>query len=577
MDLIGRTRFAMRHYMSTHPDNLTPLGRRGHFDLPIIPKPKYLKGCQWSDGDLTARALDAWMFARQITGDFETGAEVEAEQYRYFRNLIDPGTGLVFVPMHSEPNRPGLYTHMWDQCRAIRHMTNRLALGYGGHTRETRELLQKMLNGCVSLSRTIPAENGETARYWETDTYVNGRPIDRTEDYGETNFVDFAIVSALLLSPVVKFYNITQEEKLLVLAQELANGFLAGLEKRRESTRPMIGRDGAFYGHFHTCANGLTGLSDLARTLYHLGNPTRARELLLTVECAYRWSLSDSNLNRGSSCGWFPESTAHSICDASELCCTADMIELAASLTEAGELVPGFEHLQELCEDAERFTKNELYAMQITNPDALLAFIAPEDADEFSKELPLFLGGWAASRSWLCDFLRHYDGVPDLTAIGCCLYSGQRGFYACQKAMVKEDAQRVLFRFAGSYFSPLIRAEERPEGGMTLTLSEDRAVDLRIPGYVKKNSVFILSEGQAVPAEHLDRMVSFRAQGGLTYEVRWELIEWTARETVGKINDGSIKNAEVGERICFTLRYVGNRLTEITPKEGAFIPFESGL
>ena len=577
MDLIERTRFAMRHYMTTHPDRQTPLGRRGHFDLPIVPAPRYLEGCQWSDGDLTARALDAWMFSRRITGDYETGAEVEAEQYRYFRNLIDPKTGLIFVPMHSEPNRPGVYTHMWDQCRGIRHMTNRLALGYGGHTEETRELIWKMLNGCVRLSSTVPGKNGEPARYWQTDTYVDGQPIDKTADYGETNFVDFAIVSALLLTPVVKFYRITGEEKLLTLARELANGFLSGLEKRRESTRPMISADGAFYGHFHTCANGLTGLTDLAVELYRVGDPARARELLSTVERAYRWALSETNLNRGSSCGWFPESTAHTVCDASELCCTADMIELAAAMTEAGELIPGFEHLQAICEDAERFTKNELFAMQILKPEQLLAFIPRQDAAEFKKLLPLFLGGWAASRSWLCDFLRHYDGVPDLTTIGCCLYSGQRGFYACQQAMVKETEDRVLFRFAGSYESERVYARERPEGGMILRLSEDRTVDLRIPAYVEKDSVRVISDGIGVTVDRSQRMVRFRARANRSYEVMWTVMKWTARETVGKVNDGSIRDAKTGERICFTLCYEGSRLAEVTPKEGAFIPFEKGL
>ena len=576
MDLVERTRFAMRHYMSTHPDTRTPFGLRGHFDLPIVSAPRYLEGCQWSDGDLTARALDAWMFSRQITGDYETGRDVEEGQYRYFLHLIDPKTGLIFVPMHSEPNRPGIYTHMWDQCRGIRHVVNRLELGYGGNTDETRALARKMLNGCVRLSRTAPFGNGETARCWPTDTYVNGQPIDKTADYGETNFVDFAVVSALLLTPVVKLYRLTGDESLLTLARELANGFLSGLEKRRESTCPMFGEDGAFYGHFHTCVNGLTGLTDLAVALAREGDEARARELLSTVERAYRWALSEDNLNRGSSCGWFPESTAHSVCDASELCCTADMIELTASMTEAGETVPGFERLQDVCEDTERYTKNELFGMQILKPEQLLAFIPPENAAEFSKELPLFWGGWAASRSWLCDYLRHYDGVPDLTTIGCCLYSGQRGFYACRRAMVKETADKVLFRFAGSYQSALVSAGEL-ENGMSLRFSEERTVDLRVPGYVETGSVRVTSDGANVPLARSGRLLSFRASADVTYEVRWNALEWTARETVGKVNDGSIRDAETGKRITFTLRYLGSRLVEVTPKDGAFIPFETGL
>ena len=142
--------------------------------------------------------------------------------------------------------------------------------------------------------------------------------------------------------------------------------------------------------------------------------------------------------------------------------------------------------------------------------------------------------------------------------------------------MVKETAEKVLFRFAGSYQSALVSAGEL-ENGMSLRLSGERTVDLRVPGYVETDSVRVTSDGGNVPLSRSGRLLSFRASADVTYEVRWNALEWTARETVGKVNDGSIRDAETGKRITFTLRYLGSRLVEVTPKDGAFIPFENGL
>ena len=575
MDIMERTRYAMEHYMQANPEIVSPLGRRGYFDMQLVPEPT-LGVNQWSDGDMTSRALDAWMFARLITGDRETGRAMEDEQFRYFRNLFHRDSGLVFVPEHSEPNRRGYYTHLWDQGRALRHLSNMLLHSYRTEEMDVRAAIDRMLETLIGMSATETLEDGETARYWVTDTYVDGQPIDRTLDYGETNFIDFTVACAQFLEPVVNVYKATGEGRYLALATELANGFIGGYERRRGSTKPMFAPDGAFRGHFHTCVSGLTGICELAKQLYAAGDREKAEQLVKLAERSYEWIFAGGNPVRGSSSGWFPEGAGEAAPYDSELCCTADMIEFAASLAGVSTAIPGHEDLDRLWEDVERFTVNELCAMQIIRPETFRMYRInpPEGRDDmFEKTARVIDGGWAASRNWLSEMFRLKDGAQrQIYTIGCCLYSGQRGFYRYLNAMAEDDRGTLIIRYGGSYETPLFRMSERPEGGFEMRLSRDREVRVRVPGYAAPGSFSVSADGGDIPFSVRSSYAAFHAGANLTYKIGWNNKDWTSRETVGAVNNGYITDAPTGRQLEYALTYRGRRLTGITPRGGTAIP-----
>ena len=570
----------MSHYMLNNHDIITPLGRKGYFDMQLVPA-STLAVNQWSNGDMTSRALDAWLFSRLITGDYDTGRDVEDGQLSYLKSMIHRDTGLVFVPEHSEPHRRGWYCHLWDQGRALRHLSNRLRFAYRPEALDARAAADKMLATLVDMSQTETTEDGETARYWTTDTFVDGQPIDRTLDYGEANFIDFTVACAQFLEPVLNLYAATAEGRYLTLAGELANGFIGGFERRRGSTKPMFAPDGAFRGHVHTCVSGLTGVCELARQLYAAGRREKAEALLGLVVRSYEWLLSEGQFNRGSSAGWFPEGSGDSPPYDSELCCTADMIELAASLAEAASTIPGHEALEKRYEDAERFTLNELCAMQIIHPEKFRPWLksaADGQNEMFDRVARVIDGGWAASRNWLSETFRLKDGAErQIYTIGCCLYSGQRGFYRYLSAMAADDGRTLTIRYGGDRETPLLRMASLPEGGFALRLTDGRVVHARVPSYAVPGSLSVSEGGRAVPFTLSGEYAAFSAEKDRDYLIRWETREWRVRETVGAVNDGYITDAPTGAQVSYTLTYHGNRLSGIAPAGGTILPPTEGF
>ena len=143
MNLIERTQFAMENFMSFNPEK-TKTGQRCYFNITPFPSPSF-SHCQWDDGDCTSRALDNWLFAREITGDVVTGKEIESGQLEYLKNLIDPETGLCFVGDHSRPNTDGYYFHMWDQGRVLKHLISRCIIK-GEDLEMLSELIKKIID-----------------------------------------------------------------------------------------------------------------------------------------------------------------------------------------------------------------------------------------------------------------------------------------------------------------------------------------------------------------------------------------------------------------------------------------------
>jgi hypothetical protein len=563
----------MDHYMINNPEK-TDRGHRSHFSIVPLNKPSTMH-CQWDDGDCTSRALDAWLFARIITGNQELGRDVEEGQWRYLQSLFHPENGLICVADH---NRPGIgyYCHLWDQGRTLRHLINRYQLLSTDNVTRVRikQLISGLFRGLDQLSLQTDLGEGHIGRYWVFDAYWNGQPTTREMDFGSCHFTNFAIGSAQFLDPAVTWAVITGDLALLDWAVQLADGFVAGLEKRREGTLPMFGDNGRFYGHFHTVASGLTGLVHLATELHRQGQTALSRYYLDIVIRSYRWIFSPENPCRGSSYGWFPENSGKKAQPMGEICCIADMIELAAALAGLAFKITGYADLDSCWDDVDRFTTNELCMTQTTSLEKHLAHVAATDKDAFLAIAPMYLGGWTGVHEWpeclACP--------PGNQVGGCCLYSGPRGFYACWKSIVSENDSEntrhqsgdhhipsLEIRFPGKYISQAIQMDLQPEGGLSFIVSQPSHVSVRIPTSADKDSVRVLQDGKAIPETtiNVQNRIKLHAQAGLSYHVSWSDLAWTSIESLVMEHNPASLDYPDDAPITYQIEYRGNRLTGV--------------
>ena len=561
-----------------HNPEETDRGYRAYFAIVPLVEP-YAEHSQWDDGDCTARALDAWLFARIITGSQDLGRDVEEGQWRYLQSLIHPENGLVCVADHSRPGI-GYYCHLWDQGRTLRHLINRYQLLQADNAEKSRikELIGGLFRGLDQLSLQADLGEGRVGRYWVFDAYWNGQPTTREMDFGSRHFTGFAIGSAQFLDPAVAWAEISADPAVLDWAVQLADGFIAGLEKRRQGTLPMFDDNGRFYGHFHTVASGLTGLTHLAAELHHRGQTASSRYYLDTVIRSYRWIFSPDNPCRGSSYGWFPENSGKKAQPMGEICCIADMIELAAALADLAFKITGYAGLDRCWDDVDRFTINELCMTQTISLDKHLAHIAATDQAAFLTIAPKFLGGWTGVHAWpeclACP--------PGNLVGGCCLYSGPRGFYAYWQSIVSEsdgksDSEKkqdqagdlhipnLEIRFPGKYVSPAIQMDLLPEGGLSFIVSQPSRVSVRIPTSADKNSIRVLQDGKAVPDTAINayNRIQLHAGAGLAYQVSWIDLEWTSVESLVMEHIPAGLDDPEDAPVIYQIEYRSNCLTDM--------------
>ncbi len=436
----------------------TANGVRPHFDLQLAPVP-HIRASQWDFGDMTSRALIAWQCVREVLGDAAGDPDLEAGLWQHLRSCLHPDTGLAFVPDHSDPAQGQYYYHMWDQGMVFYHLVQRFHRGDA----EALPWIRRLQQGLIALARRdvlhdrqgIPGLVPDFSRvlWWPTDCFWNdaNTPLPN-RDFGKMHWTNFTPVAGVLLRPQAMLAGRTNDPNDLELALELAGGFLCGFQEQRGSTSPTFDEHGRFKGHFHGTITGVIGLVVLGRHLLGHGEPELGCRYVELAARVYRWAACDtiSNPNRACSCGYFPETAGYGpragVSGVSELCCTADMIELACELAACADLDPQWTRLADLWSDVERFTINQVFQSQFTDPARLRARLPDTDADHALERLR---GSWIGLRSFPNDlgWYRRTDGiavtVPQeqaaqssrpivacLIPAGCCAYSAVRALAA---------------------------------------------------------------------------------------------------------------------------------------------------
>ena len=361
-DLVGAARLSLHGFMVKNPKRLP--GAQGfyrfYFDDIGLPVPK-LSHSQWDLGDCTSRAVEEWLFVRQMTGDAGFGAEVENGQRALLLSLLDPQTGMVTVPELRNTATGDAYFQMWDQGRTLRALV-RWWMAEGEPTRkeQLRAAIGKLLAGVDQLARHGTDPKCGDYAVWKGDAFVGGKPRD-----------DMSLMrGGQLLEPLAMYWSASKDPAALRLAQQVCAGVISGHEsdgyEGRLAAILRFGPDGSFIGHFHDHASIALGVAKFGAALCGSGERARGVELLRWAKRVYDWTLSPANPNAGGSFGWFPEDNtdgAH-VRKVSEVCCLADMIELAAELARAAQLDPTLGDYDALWDHVERYTVNTLLLSQ---------------------------------------------------------------------------------------------------------------------------------------------------------------------------------------------------------------------
>ena len=229
LDLVERSQRAMHGFMSQVPVPIPgPEGYyRAIFYGQLLPHTRR-DSAQWDFGDCTARAVRAWYYLREISGDTTTGAEVEQGERRLLLSIISPKTGLVYVPDRSNIQTGEYYHHCWDQNRTLLAFIW-LYQNQPEQRQTLKPVIERMIEGfdrCATI-RGVDECWGPYAG-WPSDEYINDTPGKPYDDYFANNRV------GPFIEPLVFWAQITGDEKYIDMAVRYANCELSG----HQSVRP---------------------------------------------------------------------------------------------------------------------------------------------------------------------------------------------------------------------------------------------------------------------------------------------------------------------------------------------------
>lgn len=351
------------------------------------------------------------------------------------------------------------------------------------------------------------------------------------------------------LQGMTQLYRSTQNSEALELAGKLAR-FL-------KDNSMIFDRDGHFLArhpsnnglalHFHHNGNVLEGLSAYALA-------ANDQEYAAFARSSYEWArASGSPL-----VGFFPEyindwPDDRTIIDC-ETCCTADMIQIAMTLTEAGQ--------GDYWDDVDRYVRNQFAEMQLLDNqwiDQMVALLpstpleANENGDHISEKLIGSFASWATADDW------YIQGQPGTTF--CCIGNGARAlYYVWEKMLVfKNDTLTINLLLNRASIWADVDSFVPYEGQVNVKIKTSCNLEIRIPEWVEPKDVSIFLNG---------------TQRRITFRQRYA--------QVGYVESGDLAtmNFPINERDCqttignipYTMVIKGNDVVSISP-QGKWYPF----
>jgi hypothetical protein len=300
--------------------------------------------------------------------------------------------------------------------------------------------------------------------------------------------------------------------------------------------------------HFHHNGNALVGISEYAAAA---GDAT----LAAFVQKGYEFACTTGT----PLVGYFPEyindwPDDRTIFDC-ETCCTADMILLALTLTEAGQ--------GDYWDDVDRYVRNQLAEMQMQAGDwidrvavtqAPMPVEADETADHVSERAVGSFSGWATANDYL-------PGIWEPFISACCTGNGSRAlYYVWNKMLTFRDGTltvNLLLNRASAWAD--VNSHIPYEGRVDVRVKQTCDLALRIPEWVQPAEVSCTVDEQPISPSFQRRYLKVsRVQSGSTVSVAFPISERTVEATIGDIP--------------YTLIIKGNDVVSIDPP-GTLQPF----
>ena len=582
-DLQQAARNCMAGYMCRNPEPVpgAPSSLRTRFECVILPSPR-LAHSEWDCGDATGRAVEAWIRGRAITGDLTTGRDVETGQRAFLTSILAPESGLVYVPEKSDPRRGDYYHHLWDQGRTLRALVRwRQAATGGAERRRVEGHLRTMIRGLRQLAQFgRHKEWGEYAIYTQ-ERYRSRGP--RPKGGGWT------LRSGQLVEPLALHHQFTGDRDALNFALQLARGALSGLEDLDRGVNAGAGRFGLygeFNGHFHTHASTVLGMARLGVGLIRDGRRAEGRDWVRFSKRVYDWTLDPNlNLNAGGSWGWFPENVeAGRLGPYSELCCVADMIELAAVLAACAPLDEEFRAYAALWDEVARFTRNGLLARQFHDSHRLRALLKTPTAPLLSRRSFAAFSLAAFGRGAGDGVIESVEAgwtdacYPDdlvtidkdglwLLPSGCCGHSGIRALDACWEGVQshRDDTVEVNIPWARSTPRLMVSVRERGRARrLQLVVHDARSVRLRIPDWQDGPPQVKVNARNPLVRPESGYLTFAGLRKGDVLEILLTARERVSQERVGADNSGR-GMADPSLRGSYKVQWIGDRVVGMDP------------
>ncbi len=596
LDLIPPAKMALSGFMSNNPERLP--GTKGYykayFGACALPRPA-LWHSQWDYGDSTARAISDWIFVREMVGDHKTGVVVEQGQKEFLLSLLNPDTGLVYVPEVSDLTNGKYYYQVWDQGRTLRALVQWYVSlpNDSGERAMIKEHIEKMIYGLGKLP--VYGRDPSWGEYavFKSDIYLNRDPQPSPDFYW--------VWGGQLIEPLVMWFEATGEQGALRFAKQITSGILSGHQSDGYTGKIKrgleFGPDGSFTYHFHNRSSTVLGVVKLGDVLYRSGDRTDGLKLIRFAKKVYDWIFDPSrNVNAAGSFGWFPENMDDGVRarGVNEICCTADMIELAAELAKASHLDPSLSGYSALWDDVERFTRNGLLKAQFSVTPAyqkLLVQVMASPASGKNEGIPTgavllpsaerLAGGWSdAFHPNEMTRTASHANTPYLGLNGCCQYSGVRGLYACWENILTEEGASVFINMAIDRKSDqvIVRSYPPEQGRVEITLRKQSNVYYRLPVWTDPRSVRVSVNGRSIAPSWDAQIPGYLSVPNLKKDelvsIDYSVSTRITKEKIGGSNLSDARGYDFcnpKDKIEYTVTWVGNDVVDIQP-QGNFLP-----
>lgn len=498
-------------------------------------------------GDTDSRMDYAYVYMREMAGTYEAVQQAEDGIRERVISYIGEDN-LSYVPgpigtgFASDDNNPRVV--VWTTSKAMLTQSELFRL-----TVDTKhqELARKLF---IALKQLASWDTGRA--FYAGGTWRNG----------EWTAPDPPGPYQLLVSPLVRYWEITGDDEALDFACAFADGMIANIQPGLETA--AVQPDGSFTAHMHCQMHAVSGVA-------YLGAVTGKSSYIEWTRRVFEYIR-----HMGTDYGWFPEAIdQHNLVHKrhTEICLVADMICTAVWLGEAG--------YPEYFDHAERYARNLLRQSQfIVTPEleALYRRIHSEQPSEDIEEQLAFLrkiqGGFVASptpNDLVDENVEHHGtaGNPPmlLDLMGCCPPEGMRALHMVWKNAVtlQKDGIHINMAIPGKHEAAEVLTYAPEAGLLTVIAGNECDYSIRPPSWAPRKQVRVYRDGCEVESNWAGDYIRIQeAVKGEQLSIRYPVVCFTQEiDLDAGANSGN-----------FQVHWRGNTVLKLDP-DGKHLPLFS--